>query len=272
MLIAIPSRGRASGLRTGTLSRIPLGLMPQTIIFTHASEQSQYEAAVPEAMRNAGIRVVPLEYDNIAQKRLLIGKAVMDLGIEKFVMLDDDIDFLVRRGADDWRLREANGQEALEMFRAMDHHLDRYAQVAISPREGNNRFGVGTAEELVHECTRAMRITAYRTRDFLSVQHNRVPVMEDIDVTLQLLSSGRANAVLAYWANGQKMTNAPGGCSIWRTHELHNGAANRLAELHPGLVTTRQKTNKTDRDGFGTRTEVTVYWKKAFAKSQREGV
>jgi hypothetical protein len=37
-----------------------------------------------------------------------------------------------------------------------------------------------------------------------------------------------------------------------------------MKELHPGFVTTRQKKNKTDADGFGSRTEVTVQWKQAW--------
>ncbi len=87
--------------------------------------------------------------------------------------------------------------------------------------------------------------------------------MEDFDVQLQLLKRGLGNACLYYWAQGQSKTNAPGGCSLWRTHEVHEAAARRLAELHPGLVRLRQKANKTDAGGFGTRMEVTIAWKKA---------
>ena len=67
------------------------------------------------------------------------------------------------------------------------------------------------------------------------------------------------------------MTNEDGGCSEYRTHEFHEHSARRLAELHPGLVTLRQKSNKTDREGFGTRTEVTIQWKRAWQEGQRAG-
>lgn len=266
MLIAIPTRGRVSLVGSGgTLSLIPQSLVEETVLFVHSDEYAEYAGAVASLPEERQVTVVPLKYDKIADKRLQIGQWAMETSDDdKFVMLDDDIDFLVRRSDDDWRLRAAEEPEVLDMFGMMERLLDQYALVGVSAREGNNRYGVGMPSELVFENTRIMRITAYRTEDFLSVEHDRVPVMEDFDVNLQLLRRGRPNALMAYWANGQRMTNAPGGCSIWRTLELHNAAAERLAELHPGLVTTRQKHNKTDAEGLGTRTEVTVQWKKAY--------
>lgn len=149
------------------------------------------------------------------------------------------------------------------MLRTIEGLLDEYAHVGVSAREGNNRAGEGDAP-LLQENTRTYRVLAYQTDMFLSVEHGRVRVMEDFDVNLQLLRQGHKNACLFYWAQGQKMTNAPGGCSTWRTHEVHEESARRLAELHPGLVSLREKHNKTDADGFGTRTEVTIQWKRAY--------
>lgn len=267
MLITIPSRGRAQTLVSGTLSLIPPNLWPWTAVFTHPSELDEYREAVNFAGFD-GVGVWDVEYDTIGEKRLRIGECAKNGGHHKFVMLDDDIDFLVRKASDDWRLTAASEHDVGRMFRALDSYLDDYAQVAISPREGNNRFGVGGPTDLVAECTRAMRITAYNVDDFLSVEHNRVRVMEDFDVLLQLLKSGRKNAVLGWWANGQKMTNAAGGCSIWRTREIHDEAVEKLASLHPEHVKVRLKQNKTDAEGLGTRKEVTVQWKRAYASSQ----
>lgn len=272
MKIMIPTRGRADQLGTGTISRIPHSLIPETVLWTHSSEYELYREMAASHIGNLmdmGLQIHHSSYTYIGEKRHQMGLWAWANGAEKFCMLDDDVDFLIRRDVDTWRLREALGHEANDMFRNLSNWLGRgYAQAAISPREGNNRFGEGSPDELFAECTRAMRITAYRTRDFLSVEHDRVPVMEDFDVLLQLLRSGRKNVVLAYWANGQAMTNAPGGCSIWRTRELHNEAAERLAELHPQFVRLREKQNKTDAEGLGTRKEVTVQWKRAFQSSQ----
>jgi hypothetical protein len=141
----------------------------------------------------------------------------------------------------------------------VENLLRDYAHVGIGVRGGNNNVGTGDAP-LLTENTRTMRALAYRTDDFLSVEHGRVQVMEDFDVNLQLLRRGLKNCCINYWCQDQKMTNAAGGCSGLRTHALHEAAAVRLAELHPGLVALRQKKNKTGGE-FG---EVTIQWKRAF--------
>lgn len=267
MKIMIPSRGRAHEVHSSTLSRLPESVIQDTVLWVHSDEYDEYRSQLTGPLES--VELVHSQYSRIGEKREQMGRWCQDRGVEKFCMMDDDVDFLVRKSHDDWRLREALDFEIGEMLHHMEYWLGRgYAQVAISPREGNNRFGEGLKDELYADCTRAMRITAYSTRDFMSVEHDRVPVMEDFDVLLQLLRSGRKNKVLAYWANGQKMTNAPGGCSIWRTLDLHNGAVERMAELHPGFVKVREKQNKTDSEGFGTRKEVTVQWKRAYQSSQ----
>lgn len=225
-------------------------------------EGLSYREALP---RDVG--VITTAAKGIAQTRHIIGLHCRDRVVDHFLMLDDDIRFLVRRDEDDWRLRGPNTDEVMEMLSAVDKSLLLYDHVGISAREGNNRIGTG-GKSLRAENTRTLRALAYQTESFLSVEHGRVDVMEDFDVNLQILRQGGSNCCLHYWAQGQAMTNAPGGCSTYRTHAVHEKSAHKLAELHPGLVRLRQKTNKTDREGFGTRTEVTIQWKKAAKEGQ----
>jgi hypothetical protein len=218
--------------------------------------QLQRDGFGPQELRFPGSRIV----------RITAGAATA--GHDKFIMMDDDVTFYRRRSPDCYNLRNATKDDTDTMLQTISCLLNEVASVGISSREGNNRAGIGhaLADNLVVRNTRVMRVLAYRTADFLACEHDRVRVMEDFDVQLQLLRKGLGNACLYYWANGQPKTNAPGGCSIWRAHELHEAEARRLAELHPDFVRLRQKINKTDRDGFGTRTEVTIAWKAA-AKS-----
>ena len=122
---------------------------------------------------------------------------------------------------------------------------------------------------LVDHNTRTLRVLAYQTQAHVRCNHLRVSVMEDFDIALQLLEKGGSIAVSYWWAQGQRMTNESGGCSVYRSHEVHEDSARSLATLHPGLVSLRQKSNKTDRDGFGTRTEVTIQWKLAHKLGQQ---
>ena len=269
MNIYIPSRSRAHLVSTGPASNLPEGVIP-TFVVPHSQKESYLEEVRRSQLK---AHVLGIHYNGIAEKRHKIGRIAAERGERKFVMLDDDIGFLVRRGEDTWRLRGAEPNEVGQMFEWIDAQLDHHQQVGISAREGNNRPGVGPVETLVDTNTRCMRVLAYQTDVFNSVKHGRVDFMEDFDVALQILENGGSNILSYWWAQGQNKTNDSGGCSDYRTHELHERSAIAMSELHPGFVSLRQKKNKTDADGFGTRTECTIYWKKAaaFGQSKKGG-
>lgn len=219
---------------------------------------------------NVDIVPEPAQVKNIAQARWFAGYLAGQRGQEAFTMMDDDIRLLVRERPDHFRLRNATEQDARDLFEAITFYMSQgVGHLGVSPRQGNNRAGVGLPHQLIAYNTRIMQLLSYKTDAFLSAEHGRITVMEDFDVTLQLLRKGIPNLCFYHWAVGQKMTNSPGGCSTYRTHEVHDASARALAEFHPGFVRLRQKQNKTDRENFGSRTEVTISWKKAFQSSQR---
>jgi len=268
MHLFIPSLGRANQMHRGTISKLPKSWMKRTSLVCQYQERKEY-ARVAEQF-GCNILILPRHIDRIEPTRRHIGSVCVDEGIDKFVMMDDDIEFYVREkqyteDEDWWKLTPPSEDRLEKMLEEIEDDLDCFAHVGLSGREGNNRV-----REPAVENTRYMRFLAYRTEDYMSCLGDRVHVMEDFDIALQLLCKGDPCLVHYRFAQGQGKTQATGGCSVWRTHEVHNAGAERLAELHPGFVKVRQKQNKTDREGFGTRKEVTVYWKKAFASSQNE--
>lgn len=264
--IYVPSMGRADArLLKGPAAQVPADhyvcyVVPQDEVQSYAAALAKHDLAA---------FVLGCPERGIARTRRWIGNHAWERGgHDKFVMMDDDIGFLVRMAPDNWQLRSPSKDEVGEMLAWIERQLDTHAHVSVSAREGNNRAGVGDSETLVMENTRTLRLLAYRTELFLAMEHGRVEVMEDFDVNLQLLRAGHSNIVSYWWAQGQRMTNEAGGCSTYRSHEVHEASARRLAELHPGLVSLRQKVNKTDREGFGSRVEVTIQWKKSYAEGQ----
>jgi hypothetical protein len=102
------------------------------------------------------------------------------------------------------------------------------------------------------------------------VRFDRLEVMEDFDVTLQLLRLGYKNANLARWCNEQVNSNEAGGCSIYRTMTLQSKCAQKLARLHPAFVKLTQRQTKTSWGGQ-PRHDVIVQWRKAFESSKGSG-
>lgn len=182
-----------------------------------------------------------------------------NLADTRVLMLDDDLTFYRRRDDDPTRLRAPTTDELHEMFQLMEDMLDQYAHAGVAAREGANRNVVRFVQN-----TRIMRVLGYRF-DVLrreGIRFDRLSFMEDFDVALQLLRKGYDNCLINWYAQNQRSSNAPGGCSTYRTIEAHNYAAEGLAALHPEFVKAVKKQTKTAWGGQ-ERTDVIIQWKAA---------
>lgn len=268
MKIYIPSASRSSAenILNGPVADFTASTRAQTVYVVPTDQLDAYHATLEQTGLLAdGVSVKPSPALGIAATRHWIGVNCAEGGGDKFAMCDDDVRFVRRASKDATGLIKCVPADVDQMWAYVQSSLDGYAHVGVSARQGNNNMGVGAWHEVVEENTRTLRVLCYRTKDFLKAQHGRVAVMEDFDVNLQLLRMGLPNLNIGWWSQDQKMTNAPGGCSTYRSHQLHEQSAHKLAELHAPYVKLRQKVNKTGGE-FGTRTEVTIYWKKAFGR------
>lgn len=183
----------------------------------------------------------------------------IDFAKDKVVMLDDDLKFATRRRDDPTKFEDAAPDRVEAMYVAIFNALDVYAHVSVSTREGGNRC----IEDYVWD-TRLLRVLAYRA-DVLrneGISFNRIPVMEDFDVTLQLLRKGYSNVSINWMVQDQLGSNLAGGCSTYRTLAVQRKAALELQALHPDFVTVVTKQTKTAWQGQ-ERTDVRIQWKKA---------
>lgn len=272
MQIFIPSRSRFDR-KSLTIERIEGGWegKHEAFLVVPVSQVKSYKA-----MPGRGnIAVLGCSAEGIARTREWIGKRADD----KFIMLDDDLRFFYRptvRPLDDPlpgagmpndkppRLYRAKAEHIAATFACIEHALDSYVHAAISAREGNNTQPFPYAE-----CRRPLRALAYRKWAFLSVEHGRVPVMEDFDVTLQLLAKGHKNFVTTEFAQDQYATALPGGCADYRSHAIQEAAVKKMAELHRPFVVTRWKDNK-HGGTFGKRMEATIYWSACYKEAMKE--
>lgn len=178
---------------------------------------------------------------------------------QKVLMLDDDLSFAERRKDDPTKFAKTSLASIKKMLAAIEKKLDKYAHVGLCSREGGNRV---TTDQ---EATRMSRVLAYNLALVpKDVQFDRVLLPEDFDVTLQLLYKGLPNLVLAGWCHNQPGSNTAGGCSVYRTIEVHNAAMLKFGALHPDTVKIVEKQTKTSWGGL-PRLDAHVQWKKALA-------
>lgn len=179
-------------------------------------------------------------------------QAIMEMAPSQFIMLDDDLRFFVRN-EDGVHFHKADPDDVYKMITYIDFMLYEFAHGGVMPRFMGNRAPRGHDENVKYYHVLAYNKELFPTDRAIEF---RTEVGEDHDVNLQLLEAGCRNFVLTEFAQDDK-EGASGGCSTWRTLEKEYAEADRLAELHPGLV---------------KRVEHRVYiqWKRAFLDRDKQ--
>lgn len=264
MKIIVPTRGRLG--RQYTIDFLPRDLQADVVVVCPSNEVDRH--GLYPYVREGSAQVVcqPDDTMTIAQKRAWIVQHWYDMGVEKIVMMDDDLRFAYRIDDTGTALRQATHDDIRSGFRELEARLSPDCPHAgFGPRQGNNRKEAGWRGP-----DRMMYVLGYHLPTVVdNAIFGRIETREDMDVTLQLLRAGFPNAVYHTLVVDQAGGYAArGGCEGERTIERSNADADRLAELHPGLVRVTEK-------AYGTsipRKEVVCSWQKALQTSKRSGV
>lgn len=265
MLIAIPTAGRSTKQVT-LRSFKSTGLADNLVLVVPDRQRVNY--------LNVGHEVVltPPGLEGISATREWILTELAKQRGEQFVlMLDDDMDFCWRPQMDSPELVTIKDRDRLKaMLDTIERWLlDGFVHVGISARQGNNH-----EDQPYKDVARMMNAYAYSAswiNEFAAagkIVLGRMEVMEDFDLTLQLLRLGFPNRVSYEYCWNQRGSGAEGGCSTYRTPEMQAAAAHKLAALHPGFVRVKEKNSPSQKGAMAKRVDVNVYWQKAFASSQ----
>ena len=255
MIITIPTYGRVD--KQTTYENLPLSLRERVIFVVQDRELAAWMGKPRLPLRHHVISLPP-HITTIGPTRQWMIENLNSID-HKQVQLDDDLSFAVRRTDEPDKFVAATHKDIEDLFEEIERRLNNYAQVGVGHREGGNY-----AVEPVLSNTRITRMFGLRT-DVLraeGIRFDRLPCKVDFDLTLQLLRRGYDNIVLNQWVHNQSGSNKEGGCSHFRTHEVLEFAAHRLAELHVPFVQVVKKQTKSAWGG-GERTDVRIQWKQA---------
>lgn len=256
MDIVIPSRGRSHLDMASVRALEEAGLNVSVVV--PVSEVRDYTR-----WSSGTTRILACPATGIANTRQWI---VDNVGNDATVcMVDDDLTFFHRRSDDPTKLRAITPEELCAAFDQLERTLsDSVPHAGFATREGANRN-----TDALHWNTRILRVLAYHRPTLVKegITFGRMLVMEDFDVALRLLRTGRHNVILNNFAHNQPGSGTEGGCSVYRTMEVQAEAAHQLAKLHPGFVRVVEKETKTSWGGQ-KRTDVQISWKKALAAGE----
>lgn len=265
MDIVIPTRGRWD-LKL-TCDTLPRELRKNVWIVCPSTETNRHRDVRPWL----GDRIVP-QPDNamtIAKKRAWIMRTWGCTSLphrDRIVMLDDDLRFFVKREDDPKRLRTATEDDVILYFEELAKMLGpKYVHAGFGSRLFNNAKEPGWEIAKRMQYVLGYYLPIVRQECDLS---GRIETREDMDYVLQLLRKGHPNAVCHTLVVEQSNDYAArGGCSGQRTTASSDADAERLAELHPGLVRVVQKNYK-----GSPRKEVVVRWEAALREgTERRG-
>lgn len=163
---------------------------------------------------------------------------------ELFWRLDDDMRFYrMDKEGDTLKRRPLLPTETRAMYDSVINYARDYAhgglwtpvappKIDTYPAHPNSRYFMNAWYDL-------SRI------DVDSIDWSSIPNAEDFHVMLQLYEAGLPwLLVMEYFVVG-KATNEAGGCSSYRTIELHNQSMRQLQAAHPKYVSLTEKVQKT---------------------------
>ena len=251
MRVFVPTRARIH--KQITRREFFLDKIPYRVTYVVPESEA---AAFTRQWSGSEILVVPDEFRLSQIRQWLVETRRID--DPHHVCMDDDLVFLRRKAPLDVHQRKGNQTDAIEAFARMDWWLrEGYAHGSLSQRGGNNHCP--DAFKLIGRSTDCHFYNA----DILygeGIRIDAVILRQDFHTTLSLLELGYPNVIDHEFMSGQK-DGTPGGCQVYRTHQMLEEQAYLLASLHPGLV---QVVEKERKGGFGKSVDVRIAWKKAF--------
>ena len=274
MLIAIPSCGRPDWKKQVTLRNFVDMKCSRPVVLCIPDDKDEgrkYRNRVLSTIDdriNISVEYVPETYNGISLTRKWMLTELAAKRHERYIlMLDDDMDFCYRP---DMRVDDLETIQDLERFNAMFELLGQwlaegFVHIGIGARQGSNHVSTP-----YRDVARMMNAYAYDTLKLqeLNVELGRLPVMEDFDLTLQLLRKGYPNRVSYQYVWNQRGSGAEGGCSSYRTSEMQMNAALKLKEYHPNYVSVVTKKAGSVWKDMEERGDVVIQWQKAYEEGK----
>jgi hypothetical protein len=257
MAIIIPTHGRVNAQLT--VQNLPKGKFMKRV--TLVCPEQEYNR-LRDMRTDYEVVVQPDPTWKITAKREWIIQEWVRRGYEKIFMLDDDLRFATRKSAAGAALIPiADAKLEAEFQRIEDKLSFEFPHVGFAQRQGNNTIketGWKTPGKMV--CTLGYYLPVVAKE----VDWSLIELREDMCTTLQLLLKGYPNALWTDTVADQREFSAPGGCSRYRTVEMNNEEARRLAALFPQYITLADRKYQ---DG-SNRVEVVIQWQKALEEGR----
>ncbi len=202
--------------------------------------------AVDNPEHAGGRRHVVIPHENIGEAR----QGILDMFPGKVFMIDDDIKFYTYNQELDKHVR-VDYTCMYSLYVHVFENLEEYAHIGFP-----DRFMVHTRTRPYENNKRYLKAVGLNSELFPEPPPRyRLPVSEDIDFNLQLMTRGFPNLILTEWAVDDNAQYADGGCQRYRTQEMEKQCCLTMKNLWPEYCS-----YTVDKEGTH---RMRVQWKKA---------
>lgn len=259
MKIYIPSRGRVGLQKTVERLGRDINRRFDTVVVCPPNEVTKLKNEVMAHEAD----VMPCKAEGISATRQWILDHARKNKEGVALMLDDDLPT--------WRKRsgEKNERQETPYTKATTKEIEEGLATFAKLMEGYAHGSIGHAlfcqvSPPIKYNSRMLRALAYNVDHIPKDVKFRLPVMEDFDMELQLLTRGFSSLTYNGIVQDQHQNNSEGGCSSYRTLEVQAAAAHELHRLWPSYVTVVTRAPSREWIGMGgERTDVRVNWRAA---------
>jgi len=188
---------------------------------------------------------------------------------KRYAVLDDDIEFVYTRRENEEgpSNKPLTNDQFNDMFNTMNNWIDEgYIHVACdvcwNPPTRNIDYRVNSriTNNIFYDGTKL---------PIEKIDWTSLDIAEDYFVNLQLLTMGFQNKISLKYRTNSSATQTKGGCSSFRTLDMHNECMKKLKEKFPNFVELREKVTKNSGEWSNKpRLAATIFWKKAYKLSQ----
>lgn len=258
----IASRGRPYCL---SYHALPKEIQKRTFIVVRPDDHDSY---VEEGgFKTRQLITLPKRIEGLSPTR----QWIQDNADDRFIVqMDDDLRSFSKKASHKTfaKLHIMTPSELLVMDAMFFKWLktDRYGHCGMGDRVQSS-----WASKPFQDNTQMARLMCYDRLAVSSVKArwDRTPLIQDKDITLQLLRCGVPNRVsLLHCYSESGMGKRKNGVALYRTGKLYDECVLNLAKLHPGLVTVKASTR--DHWSFKCTVQPRVAWSKAFNYDKRE--
>lgn len=249
MKILIPSYQRFHRGLT-LLERLPDRYLKNTYICVREQELLDYKKVV-----NPKATIVPLHKST---DMMTTRNEMVSLFDGKVVMIDDDCYF---REYDGERYTTCGADSIGRMLDELCHILESgFVHASIAHPIVGSRLKGKLAFNTRYYAVLAYDLSVIKK---LGIKF-RTKTMSDIEVALQLTKLGYPSAIITHWLIETHAQNS-GGCSVYRTSEMHNRCAKKIAKTYFPYVKAKQAQSW---KGMEKRIDIMASWKRLFASAK----